>query len=325
MKQFSVSDRPAFLSLGKLLTAAAFLSYGLIVLGSSVRATDSGLACPDWPLCFGKAIPHFDLNIFLEWFHRLCALGLGIVMIVAIVKLVKKAELRKALGRQITAASILLAIQIVLGGLTVLHLLNPKTVNAHLVNAMLFFTVLLWMAFKARLMADDIRVAQDTKLSGWVKPVFYGTTFAIFLQIGLGGMVSSNYAGLACPDFPTCYGQWLPSLQFPLVIQMLHRGIAFVLLAVGFFLSWQASRLDLPPFAKLAARLMPALIALQILLGMVNVFMALPVWASVAHLANATLIFALMVLGSLELAQVPSTAEAKERSLAKLRAGDLTA
>jgi cytochrome c oxidase assembly protein subunit 15 len=320
MIQISESDRPAFLGLGKLLTAASFLSFGLIVLGSSVRATDSGLSCPDWPLCFGKAVPHFDLNIFLEWFHRLCALALGFIMIAAIVKFVKNKSLRQALGKQIAAASVLLLIQIVLGGLTVLHLLDPKIVNAHLSNAMLFFTVLLWMAFRARLLGGDIRIHPDATVSPALRKIFYGTTIALFLQIGLGGMVSSNYAGLACPDFPTCHGEWLPALHFPVVIQMLHRGIAFVLLAVGVGLSLKVGKLDLPPFSRLAARMLPALIALQILLGMVNVFMKLPVWASVAHLGNAALIFALMVLGSIELAQVRATKRDDTRTALRARA-----
>lgn len=324
MNSVSASARPAFLGLGKLLTAASFLSYGLIVLGSTVRATDSGLSCPDWPLCYGAAIPKFDINIFLEWFHRLCAGGLGIVMIAAIVKLAKNGEMRKALGKQIAAASVLLLVQIVLGGLTVLHLLNPKIVNAHLSNAMLFFTVLLWMAFRARLLGGDVKVHPEARVSSGMKKTFYATATLLFLQIGLGGMVSSNYAGLACPDFPTCFGNWLPALHFPVVIQMLHRGVAFALFAVAVGLAHQAGKADLPPLAKLAARMLPALIALQILLGMVNVFMALPVWASVAHLANATLMYALMVLGSLELAQIRVQNKA-ERSALRIRPGSLPA
>ncbi len=322
MNQISASERPAFLGLGKLLTAASLLSYGLIVLGSTVRATDSGLSCPDWPLCYGAAVPTFDMNIFLEWFHRLCALGLGVVMIAAIVKLAKNKAMRQALGKQIAAASVLLLIQIVLGGLTVLHLLNPKIVNAHLSNAMLFFTVLLWMAFRARLLGGDIRIHPEAKVGSGVKKVFYAAAVGLFLQIGLGGMVSSNYAGLACPDFPTCFGSWVPALHFPMVIQMLHRGIAFALFAGSIGLAYHAGKIELPPLARLAARMLPALIALQILLGMVNVFMALPVWASVAHLANATLMFALMVLGSLELAQVRVTERQQRRPALGFRAGD---
>ncbi len=314
MNPITAADRPKFLAFGKLLTVAAYLSYGLIVLGSLVRATNSGLSCPDWPLCHGQAVPSFDFHIFLEWFHRLVAGSLGVVMISAIVRLVRSPALRRALGLQITAAAILLSIQVVLGGLTVLHLLNPTTVNAHLVNAMLFFTVLVWMAFKAKALARGTSEFAGMRLPRGVRESFTAFTVLIFLQIGLGGMVSSNYAGLACPDFPTCFGQWIPPATFALVVQMLHRGVAFAILGLGFVLTALVSRIELPPQARLATRLVPALVGLQILLGMVNVFFALPVWASVSHLANAVAIFAAMILATLELNLVQAAAPKARRT-----------
>lgn len=301
MRHVTASERPVFRGFGKLLAAASILSFGLIVLGSLVRATNSGLSCPDWPLCYGQAVPTFDIHIFLEWFHRLVAGTLGIIMITAIVKLLRKPFLRKALGLQIAVAAVLLAIQVVLGGLTVLHLLKPETVNAHLVNAVLFFTTLIWMTVRAKHLGEEPDARRPKAVPQGVKRAFVVTTVLVLVQIAVGGMVSSNYAGLACPDFPTCHGRWLPDLQFPLVLQMVHRGIAFAVLFAVLGLSIWSARASLPKSARISMRLAPSLVVVQIVLGVVNVYYALPIAASVAHLANAVAIYATLLLATIDL------------------------
>ena len=150
MNYLNAHERRIFGRFSALLSWTAVLSFILIVLGSGVRATDSGLACPDWPLCHGQAVPMFDFQIFMEWFHRLIAGCVGILMLTATVQLFRHTLLRRAFTLQIIAAMVLLAVQIVLGGLTVLKLLDPATVSAHLTNALMFFTVLVWMATRAK-------------------------------------------------------------------------------------------------------------------------------------------------------------------------------
>jgi cytochrome c oxidase assembly protein subunit 15 len=272
----------------------------LIALGSLVRATDSGLACPDWPLCYGKAIPTFDFQIFLEWFHRVVAGTLTVFVVVAAVKVFRSRVLRRAFFLQIVAAGVLLLVQIVLGGLTVLKLLDPSTVSAHLTNALLFLTVMVWMAMRARFLAAGPSPLHRVPLV--LKRKFAAVTGLVFLQTVLGGMVSTNHAGLVCPDFPTCHGQWLPPLDFLVGLQLGHRVLAFVVLAAAIALASMASRANLPPAARRAAKLLPALVILQIALGLVNVLYALPDLAVVAHLANAAIMYTLMLTGTLELA-----------------------
>lgn len=299
MSPLQISDRLVLRRFGALLTFASGVAFFLISLGSLVRAAQAGLSCPDWPLCFGELVPSFDTAIFLEWFHRLVAGVLAIIMAFAAFKILSSAYLRKVLGTQIFVAMILLGIQVVLGGLTVLKLLEAKTVSAHLLNALLFYAVLLWMTFRVRRLASDPSALRSYKIPGSTKGLFLATTLALFAQIALGGMVSSNFAGMVCPDFPQCHGEWLPPPLFPFVIQMLHRAAGLVVLVFVIALWIATYRLRLPPLAHYAVRLAPWLILFQIGLGVVNVLYALPIAASAAHLANAVAIYTLMILGTL--------------------------
>jgi heme A synthase len=124
----------------------------------------------------------------------------------------------------------------------------------------------------------------------------------MFAQIALGGMVSTNHAGLACPDFPTCHGMWAPPASRLLWLQMGHRYLGAAVLLLGISLALMSLRVTLPPLARLALRLFPTLIVAQIALGIVNVLYFLPVAITVAHLTNAAAIYALLVIASVELA-----------------------
>ena len=125
-------------SVGQYTLRMVCLCFILMTLGSTVRATDSGLACPDWPMCFGKLIPAMDMQIFLEWFHRLVAFSLGIFLLGMGWKILRSAYLRKTFVNEICCTIVLFFIQCVLGGLTVLKLLKPSIVSSHLLIALIF-------------------------------------------------------------------------------------------------------------------------------------------------------------------------------------------
>ncbi|MDP3940068.1 MAG: COX15/CtaA family protein, partial [Deltaproteobacteria bacterium] len=131
---------------GRLFFALVGLTWMLIVFGAIVRAHGAGLACPDWPYCFGSLLPRLDFRVLLEWGHRAIAGSLVLLFTGAARYTLREPELRARVGGKILLASALLAVQVVLGGLTVLHLLAEWSVVSHLVTGNAFCLVLLLTA-----------------------------------------------------------------------------------------------------------------------------------------------------------------------------------
>jgi heme a synthase len=267
-------------------------SWCVMVLGSLVRATDSGLACPDWPLCFDQPIPLFDTQIFLEWFHRVIAGLLSIGTVLVAVRVLRHRQMRSLLVAPLFLSLILLVWQIVLGALTVLRMLQPGIVSWHLINAVAFLGLLIWMREKCIDVARPWALASTLRLPMLVKIVLRLVLVAVFLQIFMGGMVSSSHAGLMCPDFPKCFGLWLPNLGPLVTLQMAHRFTGFFIVGLVVFLMLTARRTVLPIRMRHCITGLPPLVALQVLLGALNIVWKLPTWASVTHLAVALIIFA---------------------------------
>src|SRR5687768_13588823 len=124
--------------------------FGLIVLGSIVRTTGSGLACPDWPLCHGRLIPPFEFHVLIEWFHRLAALLVSLLLASTVAWTLFHGPLRARLGGLAMLSLALLAAQILLGALTVWKLLDPAVVGGHLGVALLLFANLLALTLAAQ-------------------------------------------------------------------------------------------------------------------------------------------------------------------------------
>ncbi|MFQ5457793.1 MAG: heme A synthase, partial [Myxococcota bacterium] len=180
-------------------------------------------------------------------------------------------------------AAALLAVQIVLGGLTVLHLLEQWTVIAHLVTGNLFCLVLLLIARALLGFAAPPRPAPPR-----VRKLVLIAVHLLFLQVILGGLVSSNYAGLACPDWPACDGgRWFPALGGLVGIHIAHRLGAYATVVVFLGLAWAAHR---EAVIGNLARAALSLALFQMLAGVMNVLMRLPVEVTALHSAIATLL-----------------------------------
>lgn len=285
--------------LRKTAWSAVWVTISLIVLGGAVRATDSGLSCPDWPYCFGKVLPPFDYHVFLEWLHRAVG-GIVTILFCAVATFVfRDRGLRGVFFPQILLSAALLSTQVVLGGLTVLKLLDPQIVSLHLANALLFFAIILAIALKCSVIEN--RVSSISGLGWQSKALISCIPFVAYVQIILGGAVSSHHAGLACPDFPTCHGTLWPAEGLQLQLQMLHRYGAFALLVYAAIVNRALIRTNLPSSIRVLLRALPSLMLMQITLGLVNIKYQLPVWASVAHLALAITIFAISLYATLRI------------------------
>ena len=284
----------------RIATATAILMFALIVVGSIVRTTGSGLACPDWPLCHGRLIPPLQFNILIEWFHRLLALIVGIGLLATAIWTWGRRATRARLGGLAALCIVLYLSQAFLGALTVWHLLDPNVVSGHLAMALLLFSALLALGLVARHEAGERpAVARPAGLRRW----FGVAVGAIWFQAVLGGMVSTNHASLVCPDWPTCNGAWFPPMTGLVGLQMSHRFAAYLLTVFLAALAWRARR---APAVRGLATALFVLVLVQGGIGVMNLLLGIPVWVSALHLGNAALMLALAIVGTFRLAAMPA-------------------
>jgi len=272
---------------GRAAAAIALLAWCLVVVGALVRAHGAGLSCPDWPLCFGQVIPELDLKIGFEYGHRVMAGGLSIALVALAFFSLRVRELRHRFLAPFAWIFALLAVQIVLGGLTVLLGLAPWTVTAHLLTGNAFVISLVWLS-RGLFECASAAPAARAELPGAIAKLGYACAVLVVLQVALGGIVSSNSAGLACATFPLCNADSLvPTLAGPVGLHVLHRLGGYAVFAAFAALAWRArgsGRID--RLSKLAF----GIVILQIAVGVANVLLRLPVEVTALHSALATAI-----------------------------------
>lgn len=310
----------------RLILLALALTLGVVVFGAYVRLADAGLGCPDWPGCYGRLSPaHAAQDIldahaaapdgpvslpkaWTEMIHRYLAASLG-VLIIAIAVLAWRRRSENGSAPLVATALVgVVVFQGLLGKWTVTLLLKPAIVTAHLLGGLTTLALLAWLALRAYRMPcvhGGFRLALLARLS-----------FVLLVaQIALGGWTSTNYAALACTDFPACHGQWWPQADYAnafhvvrelgmtadgellsnaalTAIHWLHRLGAVVAGSALFLLGWTLARRDdtaITGFALLAA------LSLQIGLGIANVLLSLPLALAAAHNAGAALLVGVMV------------------------------
>ena len=261
------------------------ITYALLVFGSTVRINDAGLACPDWPMCFGQVVPaSMNIEIFLEWGHRVLAGGvsLGFLALGAFIR--TDSGLRRSLGLVWLGTGAVLALQIVLGGLTVLELLAEWTVTSHLVTGNTFCLLLLVTA----LVLWRRGAPRPAPTSPVAQAIAVALGVAVLMQLALGGLVASSHAGLACgPTWPACGGSaWFPTFEGLVGLQVIHRIGAYTVLALA-VASVAVTRLRGP--AGRAAVVVLAMVIVQAGIGIANVWLAMPGIITAAHSAGAAM------------------------------------
>ncbi|HET8701072.1 MAG TPA: COX15/CtaA family protein, partial [Nitrococcus sp.] len=314
----------------RLSLLAAVLALGVVVLGAYVRLNDAGLGCPDWPGCYGHitvpessaaqqaanaAYPHRPVEAAKGWkemIHRYFAGTLGLLILTLAIVAWRK---RKVAGYPLVTPLLLVGLvifQAMLGMWTVTEQLMPAIVLAHLLGGMTIVALLWWQTLRVRRPGPS---ANWLTPRSWLKAVLILGLILVAAQIALGGWTSSNYAALACNQFPACEnGQiWPASADFRdgfvlwhglginyeygrldaparMAIHLMHRlgavTVAVFTLGLAFALwCWVPGRV-----AKWSAAALALLVSIQFILGVSNVLFSLPLSVAVAHNAGAALL-----------------------------------
>ncbi len=336
-------SRPGY----RLAVFATLLAVVVVLLGAYTRLTHAGLGCPDWPGCYGfltvpmsedkqslaaLRFPEAPLEVRKGWnemVHRYFAGALGLVILALAVQAVRR---RAEPGQPVKLPLLLLAVviaQAAFGMWTVTLQLWPQVVTAHLLGG--FATLSLLFLLSLRLSGRQPAIPT---VAGRVRALAVIGMLAVILQVALGGWVSSNYAAVACTDFPTCHGEWWPTMDFINAFNLTHHDIgpnylggmlygeartaihvahrlgALTVTLILLALSWQLWRRGL---SRLAGLLLAAL-ALQIGLGISNVLFNLPLAVAVAHNGGGAMLLLVTVLINLRLLS-PGAVTAREPAL----------
>lgn len=323
----------------KLVWFAVIYTFVVVVVGAYVRLSDAGLGCPDWPGCYGELTPHHAQDdiakavadqggthgpvslgkAWKEMFHRYIAGGLGLVILaITVLAWLRRRELRQSPWLA-TSLLVLVMFQAALGMWTVTLLLKPVIVTLHLLGGLATLALLAWLAMRQETLLPP---AGALRLRPWAALAL----LVVIAQIALGGWVSTNYAALACVDFPTCHGEWLPQMDFRHGFQLVrelgmtaagahlsydaitaihwtHRvGALVTLVYVGGF-AWVLARS--PGLGRYGIVLMVVLLA-QVALGIANVLAGLPLAVAAAHNAGAAILLVTMVVINFALRKQPA-------------------
>ncbi|MBU3637114.1 heme A synthase [Polynucleobacter sp. es-MAR-4] len=331
--------RPGYNFFRKLNWVLVFMTFDLIVFGAFTRLTDSGLGCPDWPGCYGTSNPWHAIGeiqlaeanmptgpvtvikAWIEMIHRYLAMTVGALILIQVV--VAWSKLR-SLGMKPLLGSlgllVLVCIQGAFGAWTVTLKLQPIIVTIHLMLALVLLACLVTYAQQEwGEKSSSVLRLQPKPLSA---KLLLLAAVALFIQVFLGAWVSTNYAVLACPDFPTCMGALWPETDWqegftlwralglnaqgesiaPVALQTIHwahRVFAVIAIAALGLLGISALQLSNSSMLKMCriAKLLLGLLLLQAITGISNVVFQWPLLAALLHTAgSAALVFCLVRL-----------------------------
>lgn len=306
-----------------------FLTFDLVLFGAFTRLTDSGLGCPDWPGCYGSASPvgaHASISAaqqamptgpvthskaWIEMIHRYLATAVGVlILVLAVTSWIERRRLSVSPGWA-WLTLFWVCLQGAFGALTVTMKLFPAIVTLHLLGGMVLLALL-----RAQAVAYDLGMQGHAPLTlgRALRRALLLVYALLWLQIALGGWVSTNYAVLACDTFPTCQGGWWPPMNLsegftvwrelgmnadgqPITfaaltgIHYVHRLCAYFVLAALVGLAWPLWSL---PGARSSARWLLALAGLQLATGLSNVVLDWPLLSAVGHTGGAAALVVVM-------------------------------
>jgi cytochrome c oxidase assembly protein subunit 15 len=319
----------------KLAWVMVFFTFDLIVFGAFTRLTDSGLGCPDWPGCYGEANPflaHEEINaaqtlqptgpvtVFKAWIemiHRYLAMGVGVLIIATLLvalrlsRLVTGQAIEPRYSPGLPALLLLfVCVQGAFGAWTVTLKLQPVIVTIHLLLGMSLLSLLTWHAMRQNPMPRVHRDAVTMRGPALVSLV------VLFMQIALGGWVSTNYSALACAGFPLCQGSLMPEMDWAqgfslwrhlgmtsagdflpfgalVAIHWAHRNFAVIVVAVVAWTSHRARKIE---GLRTVSRAISWVILIQLATGISTVLLDWPLALAVVHNAGAAALLILLVM-----------------------------
>lgn len=327
-----------------LTLVTLFLTFDLVLFGAFTRLTDSGLGCPDWPGCYGSVSPvgaHASISAaqaamptgpvtfskaWIEMIHRYLATAVGVlILVLASVSWMERRRLNVSFAWPLLTL-FWVCVQGAFGALTVTMKLFPAIVTLHLLGGMGLLALLRAQAVAYRL--TEAQSDGPVLLNPGTRWVLLAVVGLVWLQIALGGWVSTNYAVLACSEFPTCQGGWWPPMALregftlwrelglngagePITfaaltaIHYVHRLAAYAVMAALFWLVW---RLWSVPAMRSTARWLLALSLWQFGSGLTNVVLDWPLLAAVGHTAGAAGLVIVLTGAVIGTRAVPATA-----------------
>jgi heme a synthase len=322
----------------RLAITGVIVCFIVVVLGAYVRLTAAGLGCPDWPGCYGQLTPAAaahspgtaaysrPLDVPKAWhemIHRY-AVGTLSLVVLALVGLALRTRRLRLLSLPFALSLLgVLLVQALLGMLTVTWQLNPLIVTLHLLLGLTTLALLWWLTLSLPMNSTwgaSARHGPGHSIAGGAASPFTSAyrlalvgLAALSVQIALGGWTSTNYAAIACPDFPTCQGSWWPRTDFRHAFVLWHGlgtnyegGVLEGPARVAIHLAHRASALVAATALTLAAvfvlrrrglasarpraALVLAALLLQLAIGVSMVVKGFPLWLATAHTAGAALL-----------------------------------
>ncbi len=279
-----------------LALSAAIMTFLLIVMGGIVRVTESGLGCPDWPLCYGRLIPPMNMKSIIEYTHRLIAsLTSPLILVTAILAVWRYRPVRLIFRPMLVAMS-LLVVEIGLGAITVLTETPPVIVAVHLAVALTILAMLLTATIAAFHLAQGTTLPQGLVFSGSFSRLTIASIVALFVVLLSGVFVAGSAATRACVGWPLCNGRLFPTDTLGW-IQMTHRFVVGVAAIIMIWLLVQAWRKRWTSASVFPAAVVTVILFFaQAYVGALKTTEGFPVFLLALHVATASATWAGMVV-----------------------------
>ncbi|WP_312548387.1 COX15/CtaA family protein [Massilia sp.] len=315
----------------KLVWVMAFLTFDLIVFGGFTRLTDSGLGCPDWPGCYGAANPFIahehiaaaealmptgpvtKVKAWIEMIHRYLAMGIGVLIMALMFQAFrqwKKTKLDAFKPAMPVALFLFVCVQGAFGAWTVTLKLQPVIVTIHLLLGMALLAMLVWLGGREDYLMKPPAPVRDLARLRSLRTLALVAAVVLVVQIALGGWVSTNYATLACDEFPLCDGKLVPEMDFEhgftlwrelgktaaghylqfsalVAIHWVHRNFAIIVTVVLGLAAWRATG---EAQLRKTGKMLGAVLLVQLFTGVATVYFDFPLAIAVLHNAGAALL-----------------------------------